>query len=159
MDNIEPALKKLTHGVYVIGVIDGKTTHAFTAAWVMHVSFSPVLLAISIHPEHKSYTLLKQGKVCSVNVLEQQQMDLAAHFGTSGLVDKMSVGQWTTATTGAPILEQSLAYFDCKVSHETTAGDHRLLICEVVDAKVLREGQPMMYTETDNMDKHSELYQ
>jgi len=158
VDNIEQVLKKLTHGVYVIGATDGETSHAFTAAWVMQASFSPVLLAISINPEHTSYGLLKQGKVCSVNVLSQQQMDLAAHFGTSGLVDKMSVGQWATATTGAPILEQSLAYFDCKVSHETEAGDHRIIICEVVDAKLLHEGRSMMYLETDNMDNSSELY-
>jgi len=157
--NIEQVLKKLTHGVYVIGVTDGETSHAFTAAWVMQASFSPVLLAMSINPEYTSYGLLRQGKVCSVNVLSQQQMDLAAHFGTSGLVDKMSVGQWATATTGAPILEQSLAYFDCKVSHETEAGDHRIIICEVVDAKLLHEGRSMMYVETDNMDNSAELYQ
>jgi len=158
MDHIEPVLKNLTHGVYVIGVTDGTTPHAFTAAWVMQASFSPILLAISINPKHASYSLLKQGKVCSVNVLSQQQIDLAAHFGTSGLVDKMSVGQWTTATTGAPILEQSLAYFDCKVSHEIEAGDHRVVICEVVDAKVLHEGKPMMYAETGKMDNSSALY-
>jgi len=158
MEHIEHVLKNLTHGVYVVGVAEGNVKHAFTASWIMQASFSPILLAISINPKHASYSLLKQGKVCSVNVLSQQQIDLAAHFGTSGLVDKMSVGQWTTAITGAPILEQSLAYFDCKVSHETDAGDHRVVICEVMGAKLLHKGKPMLYAETGQLDNSAALY-
>lgn len=57
----------LSQGVYVVGVVDGSETNTFTAAWVMQVSFAPVLLAISINPEHHSYRLLKKGGVCSVN--------------------------------------------------------------------------------------------
>ena len=158
MDDIASVLKQLTHGVYVVAVADGEQSHAFTAAWVMQVSFAPVLLAISINPEHYSYQLLKQGKVCSINVLSQQQMSMAAHFGQSGLKDKMSVGTWAAALTGAPVLQESLAYFDCKVSHEVSAGDHQLVICEVLEARQLNVGIAMLYNDTQNMDNSAELY-
>ena len=158
MEDIESVLKHLTHGVYVVGVAEGEQTHAFTAAWVMQVSFAPVLLAISINPEHHSYQLLKKGKVCSVNVLSQQQMPMAMHFGQSGLKDKMSVGTWAAALTGAPVLQESLAYFDCKVSHEVSAGDHQLVICEVLEARQLNIGVAMRYNDTGSMDNSAELY-
>ncbi|MEY3881120.1 MAG: hypothetical protein RIQ94_1916 [Pseudomonadota bacterium] len=51
-ENIEALFKQISHGVYVIGVTDGTYQNAFTAAWVMQVSFNPLLLAISINPEH-----------------------------------------------------------------------------------------------------------
>jgi len=149
----------LSQGVYVVGVAEGLETNAFTAAWVMQVSFAPVLLAISINPEHHSYQLLKNAGVCSVNVLSQQQMSLAEHFGQSGLEDKMARGTWILAATGAPVLQESLAYFDCKVSHEVAAGDHQLVICEVIEARQLNVGIPMLYSDTGTMDNSAELYQ
>ena len=80
--------KLISHGVYVVGVSDGRHRNAFTAAWVIQVSFNPVMLALSINPEHYSYQLLKAGGVCSVNVLGRDQLGVAEHFGRS-TPDKM----------------------------------------------------------------------
>ncbi|TXK93691.1 flavin reductase [Methylococcaceae bacterium HT1] len=151
-------LQQITQGVYVVGVADGEKTHAFTAAWVMQVSFSPVLLAISINPEHHSYQLLKKGGVCSINVLSRDQSNIAAHYGQSGIKDKMSVGTWAAAITGAPVLQESLAYFDCKVSHEVSAGDHQLVVCEVLEARKINVGDAMLYSDTGDMDNSEKLY-
>ena len=50
--------------------------NAFTAAWVMQVSYNPLLLALSINPSHSSYLLLKDGQSFSVNVLKKDQLNL-----------------------------------------------------------------------------------
>ena len=60
-ESIAALFKTLTQGVYVIGVANGEERNAFTAAWVMQVSFDPLLLALSINPQHSSYRLLKEG--------------------------------------------------------------------------------------------------
>jgi flavin reductase (DIM6/NTAB) family NADH-FMN oxidoreductase RutF len=73
--------KRLTQGVYVVGVAHEEERNAFTAAWVMQVSFDPLLLALSINPRHSSYRLLKEGAAFSVNVLKKDQLHLAEHFG------------------------------------------------------------------------------
>lgn len=151
--------KQITHGVYVVGVTDGQHRNAFTASWVMQVSFDPPLLAFSINPEHYSYKLLKAGGICSINVLSKDQLHLAHHFGRHGFRDKMSGFQWNEAKTGAPIMEVGLAYFDCEVSHYADAGDHELVVCRVVDAGALNQGKPMLYIETEDMDGSSELYE
>jgi len=85
----EQLFKQISHGVYVIGVSDGTRKNAFTAAWVMQVSFNPLLLAISINPKSNSYQILQTGGICSVNVLSHDQIELAEHFGQSG-IDKMT---------------------------------------------------------------------
>jgi len=155
--NPESLFKQISLGVYIIGVSDGIRQNAFTAAWVMQVSFKPPLLAISINPHSHSYQILKTGGICSVNVLSQSQAELAEHFGQSA-IDKMSGHQWQSAQTGAPILSGSLAYFDCKVSHYTKAGDHMVAICTVVSAAELNEGQPLLYKHTGDLDGSSQLY-
>ena len=150
--------KQITHGVYVIGVSDGEHRNAFTAAWVMQVSFDPPLLAFSINPEHYSYKLLQSGGICSINVLGRDQLHLADHFGRPGARDKMAGFQWNQANTGAPLLADSLAYFDCEVSHYAEAGDHKIVLCRVVDAGSLNNGVPMLYNDTEDMDGSRDLY-
>ena len=155
--NIENLVKQMSHGVYVIGVTDGLHQNAFTAAWVMQASFKPLLLALSINHKHYSYKLLEVGGVCTINVLAQNQYAIAEHFGHS-VKDKMSGFQWQTDITGAPILSEALAYFDCQVSHYTKAGDHTIVLCQVVSAGILNQGRPLLYNQTGNMDGSSELY-
>jgi flavin reductase (DIM6/NTAB) family NADH-FMN oxidoreductase RutF len=157
IENPSELVKLISHGVYVIGVSDGERRNAFTAAWVMQVSFDPLLLAISINPEHYSYQLLKASGVCAVNVLGRDQYAVAEHFGRSA-ADKMAGFDWRTAITGAPVLSCSLAYFDCRVSHYADAGDHRIAVCEVVAGASFHPGQPLLYNQTGDMDGSSELY-
>ena len=156
IENLETLYKQISLGVYVIGVSDGERQNAFTAAWVMQVSFNPPLLAISINPEHYSYQLLQAGRVCTVNILSQDQYDLALHFGRS-VKDKMAGFQWQKDKTGAPVLSKSLGYFDCQVSHFTDAGDHKIAVCEVITAARLHEGCPLLYNQTGDMDGSSSL--
>lgn len=157
IDNAEALVKQISHGVYVIGVGVDDRQNAFTAAWVMQVSFNPLLLGISINPEHYSYKLLKECGVCTVNVLGRHQYNIAEHFGRSAK-DKMAGFQWQKAETGAPVLSESLAYFDCQVSHYADAGDHKIAVCKVVAAAALNQGQPLLYGQTGDMDGSSELY-
>jgi len=157
INNPEQLFKQISQGVYVIGVSDGMRQNAFTAAWVMQASFKPALLAISINPQSYSYQILQAGGICSVNVLSHKQMELAEHFGQSA-ADKMAGHQWQSAETGAPILSESLAYFDCKVSHYTEAGDHIIAVCTVVTAAQLNPGLPLLYKSTGELDGSSQLY-
>lgn len=158
-DNLSELFRQLTMGVYVVGVTDGKRCNAFTAAWVMQVSFDPTLLALSINPRHSSYKLLTAGRSFSINVLRRDQIDLARHFGGPGKVDKLAAVKWSRKCTGAPILEDVVAYFDCELSHRCPAGDHELVIGRVVDGEILNPGvRPLSYAETGDMDSSARLY-
>jgi flavin reductase (DIM6/NTAB) family NADH-FMN oxidoreductase RutF len=43
--------RRLTNGVYIVGVAHGAARNAFTAAWITQVSFDPLLIALSVNPE------------------------------------------------------------------------------------------------------------
>lgn len=157
----EPAalLRRLTHGVYVIGVSASGRDSAFTAAWVMQVSFDPPLIALSIHPEHASYELLAAAGVFTVNVLPRGREDLAGHFGRAGAPDKLAGVAWRRGRLGAPLLDEALAWLECEVSHEYPAGDHRLVIGRVRHGTVRDAGAaPMDYRDTGDMDGSGALF-
>ena len=125
--SVAALFQRLTQGVYVVGVAHGQVRNAFTAAWVMQVSFDPLLLALSINPHHSSYGLLRDGRAFSVNVLKKGQLELAAHYGgRAGPDNKLALMKWTTGRIGVPLLLESLAWFECQVVGEHPAGDHLL---------------------------------
>lgn len=150
--------KTLTHGVYVIGVAGEERRNAFTAAWVMQASFDPPLLAISINPRHSSYALLQEGNEFTVNVLSRGRGDLARHFGQPASIDKLSTISWRAAEGGAPIVLDALAWFECERIGECPAGDHVIVVGQVIDGAVLDpKAIPMNYRETGDMDGSAAL--
>jgi flavin reductase (DIM6/NTAB) family NADH-FMN oxidoreductase RutF len=161
MSDVAKLFRRLTYGVYVVGAADGDERDAFTAAWVMQTSFDPLLLALSINPEHFSYTLLNRSGVFSVSVLRQGQLDLVRHFGCqSGRnTDKLAGQRWRSGKLGAPVLLDAAAYLECRVTGTMPAGDHELILGEVVDGRLLDpDAAPLRYSDTGDIDGSSALY-
>jgi flavin reductase (DIM6/NTAB) family NADH-FMN oxidoreductase RutF len=158
--SVASLFQRLTQGVYLVGVSHGDRRNAFTAAWVMQVSFDPLLLALSINPRHSSYALLKEGSAFGINVLKKGQLDLAVNYGRPANADKkLTSTEWTTGRFGLPLLREALAWFECEVVHEHPAGDHVLVLGKVINGKLLdSQAEPMTYRETGTMDGASELF-
>jgi flavin reductase (DIM6/NTAB) family NADH-FMN oxidoreductase RutF len=147
-----------SEGVYVVGVAHGELRNAFTAAWVMQVSFDPLRLALSINPYHSSYRLLKEGRAFSINVLKKGQLGLAAHYGGPAGPDKLALGKWTMGCR-VPLPLESLAWLECQLVGEHPAGDHVLVLGKVIDGKLLdSKAEPMVYRETGAMDGAAALF-
>ena len=153
--------QRLTQGVYVVGVAHRDVRNAFTAAWVMQVSYDPLLLALSINPTHASYPLLVAAGAFTVNVLRRGQFELARHFGTlSGRdTDKLAGQRWAPGPGGAPILLDAAACLQCRVAARHAAGDHELVVAQVTGGRVLdAAAAPMTYAETGNLDGSAALF-
>ena len=161
MAEIAELFRRLTAGVYVVGVADGGRRNAFTAAWLTQVSFDPLLLALSVNPEHASYPLLTGGGGFSVNVLSKDQLRLAEHFGTRSAreTDKLAGISWRSGKTGAPILTDAIAYLECRLTDRYPAGDHEIAIGRVIAGEIVRpEATPLTYADTGELDGSRALY-
>ena len=159
--DVQRLFRRLSTGVYVVGGAANDRRGAFTAAWIMQVSFDPLLLALSIKPDHATYDLVTASGAFTVNVLKRGQLGLARRFGTqSGReIDKLAGVAWSPGRTGAPVLDDALAYFDCEVMAVHPAGDHEIVIARVVDGRLIDpDASPMAYADTGDMDGSSNLY-
>jgi flavin reductase (DIM6/NTAB) family NADH-FMN oxidoreductase RutF len=153
--------RRLTLGVYVIGIAQGDRRDAFTAASVMQISYSPLLMLVGVNPDHRPYALLSEGGTFAVSVLKQGQLDVAKHFGphVTGPVDKLAQHAWHEGGAGAPILDDALAFFECATVGNLPAGDHRIILGRVLDGGFVDvNAAPLLYSETGDMDGSSALY-
>ena len=144
------ALRSIVHGVYVVGVRDTGKLSAFTATWITQVSFTPPLVAVGVRAEGVSYGMIDRSRVFTINFLGQGQKKLAQHFLNPAHLggDKLQGVRHRAGATGAPILEEAVAYVECRVRAIHPAGDHSIVVGEVVEAGIQRETEPLTLKET-----------
>ena len=146
------ALRKMPHGVYVVGVKQDHHVNAFTGTWMTQCSFTPPLVAIGVKKGTLSHEMITQGKVFSVNILGKDQKSLAEHFvkPAEGHADvKLTGVPHAAGKTGAPILQDAIAFFECEVREIANApGDHAVVIGEVIDAGVRQDVEPLTLKDT-----------
>ena len=144
------ALRKIIHGVYVVGVRDEGRLNAFTATWITQVSFKPPLVVVGISKDSLSYRMIEKSKVFVINFLGKDQKQLAQHFLKPAHLggEKLSGVRYRLGTTGAPILEEAIAFVECEVRDIHPGGDHAIVIGEVVEAGVRQDADPLALKET-----------
>jgi flavin reductase (DIM6/NTAB) family NADH-FMN oxidoreductase RutF len=145
------ALRKIPHGVYVVGVKQDGQMNAFTATWLTQVSFTPPLVALGIKRDSHSFEMIRQGKVFSVNLLGKDQKPLAEHFVKPATVigEKLRDVRHQIGKSGAPVLDQAIAYVECEVREiANEGGDHAVVIGEVIEAGVRRDEPALTLMDT-----------
>jgi flavin reductase (DIM6/NTAB) family NADH-FMN oxidoreductase RutF len=144
----EIVTKGISHGVYIITVRTKEKINGMTAAWVSQVSMKPLMLMVSIAPARHTHNLIKESGFFAINALDESMQNYAAAFGfkSGRKVDKFQNVPYFDAPHGSPILNGSLAFFECKVADIFHAGDHNLFIGEVVAARLLKENtEPLIF--------------
>ncbi len=145
------ALRKIPHGVYIIGVAQDGQLNAFTGTWLTQVSFTPPLVAMGIRKDSHSLSMIRQAKVFSVSMLGKDQKTIAEHFVKPATVigEKLKDVPHHVGKTGAPLLDEAIAFVECEVreiANET--GDHAVVIGEVIEAGVRKDEPALTLTDT-----------
>jgi flavin reductase (DIM6/NTAB) family NADH-FMN oxidoreductase RutF len=78
-----------------------------------------------------------------INILQDGQLDLSVRFATM-TGDRFQHVEWHRGETGVPLLAGCLASLECAVSQTVEAGDHAILIGEVLATEV-HDGTPLLY--------------
>ena len=138
-------LRKFPQAVSVVTVGRGGVENALTVSWASPVSFDPPQMMISVDKLHYSADFLRSTKNFCLNVLRDGQQRLAGQFARQTMAheEKMAGVPTRESETGAAILTEALAYFDCEITAVHETGDHLMVVGRVVDAGVLGEGDPL----------------
>jgi flavin reductase (DIM6/NTAB) family NADH-FMN oxidoreductase RutF len=134
--------------------LPGSPPHGMTANAFASVSLDPPLCLICVDHDTRCYDLLSTADVDSfaVNVLTEDQRDLAEHFAS---MDELAADPFETrptqsGTADVPIFSESLAYLDCAVDATHPAGDHTIFVGRVRDADVpAPEANPLTFFRGD----------
>lgn len=142
------AMARLGAAVNVI-TTDGPGGRAgFTASAVCSVTDEPPTLLVCLNRGASVYESFRANGVVAVNVLGHGQQALSNLFGGKTPVsERFAAGHWHEHVTGAPLLEDALVAFDCRVVDSSQVGTHDILVCEVLAIRHGEPGQGLMYFE------------
>jgi flavin reductase (DIM6/NTAB) family NADH-FMN oxidoreductase RutF len=142
-EEFRDALRHFPSGVTVVTIKSGEQIHGLTVSAFASISPKPPLVAIIIDQRHTAQAMLERdGAVFAVNILRHDQMQLANRFAWVKDRDRFQEGRWTTATTGAPVLADALAWLDCTIVGRYPAGTHTIYVGEVQASGLPQPGEP-----------------
>lgn len=143
------ACSTLSYGLYIVTSFKGGERNGQIVNTVFQVTSEPLKIVASICKDNLTHAHISASGVFAVSVLAvDAPMTLIGTFGfKSGRdVDKFATISSRTGTTGCPlVLDHTLAFLEARVTDTLDAGTHTLFVGEVVDAEVLKEGEPMTY--------------
>jgi flavin reductase (DIM6/NTAB) family NADH-FMN oxidoreductase RutF len=144
------ALRMLTYGLCVATSRDESGPAAGTINWISQSSFSPPLVMAAIRVDSALHQTIAASRIFAIHIVGKSQRDLAMAFfkGAEPSGDTLNGYRVREGETGAPLLLDSPAWFECRVVNEVSGGDHTIFVGEVVDAGVRRDEAPLSLQET-----------
>lgn len=113
----------------VTGAQNGMVVGTFAS-----LSMEPALVTFSVMHSSTSWPKISEAGAFSVSLLAEDQQQVCRALSAKG-GDKLSSIGWSESEWGTPHLRGSLAWFDCRVEQQFTAGDHVVVIASVLDMR------------------------
>ncbi|MBV9052168.1 MAG: flavin reductase family protein, partial [Hyphomicrobiales bacterium] len=124
------ALGQFATGVAIVTASAGDQLAGVTANSFTSVSLDPPLVLWSLETKAQSLPVFREASHFAVNVLSADQVALSTRFARSSL-DKFHGVGWRRGESGAPLIEDVAAHFECRREAEYEGGDHVILIGRV----------------------------
>jgi 3-hydroxy-9,10-secoandrosta-1,3,5(10)-triene-9,17-dione monooxygenase reductase component len=147
-ESLGRALGMIPSGIFVVTAARDGVRSAYVGSWIQQAAFEPPAITIAMNKQRPLLSLLEPGCGIGVNILGRRQAPLYARFerGFSLAEDPFSGVATQTIVTGVPLLCEAFAYLDCRVRLLIDAGDHTVVLAEVLAGEVQQSGEPMTYT-------------
>ena len=136
-------LRHFPYGLYAVTVSHGGEEHGMTANWLTQASFEPPMVVVAVENTSKTIGMIRDAHHFAVNLLHEGQRELAGKLGRASEQAPQKLKGIRTKpapVSGAPILADALGWVECRLMTTLPAGDHTLVLGEVVEAGVEHEG-------------------
>jgi len=125
-------------GLFIVGSRAGERRNGMTCNFVTQLGFDPKLLGVSVEKDAVTHELVSAGGVFALCIVDREDRAIVRKFTKPVEVDlearTLNGFPFHDGATGAPILDQAVAYADCEVRSTVDVGSHTLFLGEIVDA-------------------------
>lgn len=142
--NLRRAFGSFPTGVTIItGLNENKNPIGVTISSFNTVSMHPPLVLWSLVNNSKNLPYFQVGKPHLIQILAENQGDLALHFAKSG-IDKFQGISHQISDTGLPKLDGCVTYLECVTEYCHISGDHTIIVGRILDVQTNNKN-PLVY--------------
>lgn len=139
VEGIRDARRHLTTTVALVTAQSEGVTNVMSAEWSLQVSLDPVLMAVFVGYERGTYDLIKKSGEFGLSYCSDQQAHLAHVAGNytireSNKFDLAHFPTFPSKHIAAPMIDNCISNFECKVVDELRVGDHAAFVGEILAA-------------------------
>ncbi|MFA9444322.1 flavin reductase family protein [Egicoccus sp. AB-alg6-2] len=145
------ALGRFATGVAVMTAVTDGVAHGMTANAVSSVSLTPQLVLVCVERTAVMAERVRTAGSFALSFLAADQVALSAWFADPTRPDEAQFAEVAcrTEASGAPVLEGTVAWVDCRVEAIHTAGDHDIVVGEVLALGTGPADDPLLYYASD----------
>ncbi len=146
-NNLRNAFGSFTTGVTIVSACKNQQMRGFTANSFASVSLAPALVSVCLEITAQCMDVFEDCDNFAISILASEQKTLAQHFA-SFQGDRFANTAYFMSKLGSPIIEDSLAWFDCVCYQRISLGDHIMLIGKIEDFSY-EDKSPLVYFRGD----------
>ncbi len=142
------AMRALSSGVAIVACGDGERRVGCTVTALASLSLTPPTLIVSLARTSSTLAGLRETGAFSVNLLSARHGALAVHFSGRGGAHgarRFEGAEWVNLATGAPVLADACAVFDCLVEEVIERHSHAIVLGAVVSVKEGDDEPPLVH--------------
>lgn len=144
--DFKATLGRFATGVTVVTTCDGERPAGVTVNAFASLSLHPPLVMVAIDQRSHLHDLVARAGYFAASILADEQIELSRRFAgqTGDRNERFRQTPTHEAVTGAPILDEALAYVDCRLVAVYPGGDHSIFVGQV-EAGGVHPGDPLIY--------------
>jgi 3-hydroxy-9,10-secoandrosta-1,3,5(10)-triene-9,17-dione monooxygenase reductase component len=131
-------------GVTIITAMDHDEPVGMAANSFTSLSLDPPLILFCVAHTSSTWPRIESAGMFAVNILGEEHEELSNLFAKKG-ADRVSATPWRVGVSGAPVLEEAIAYLDCQFEAEYPGGDHKIVVGRVLDLDMREGARPLLF--------------
>ena len=131
-------------GVTIITAMDGEEPVGMAANSFTSLSLDPPLILFCVAHTSSTWPRIEEAGTFAVNILGEDHEALSNLFAKKG-AERFSQTPWRVGVSGAPVLEEAIAYLDCRFEAEYPGGDHKIIVGRVLDLDMREGSRPLLF--------------
>ena len=134
-------------GVTVMTTTTAGRMHGMTVSAFASQSLDPLLILVSVERSTEMHKLVMASRAFAINVLGEHAEGTARFFADNARLKgpEFIDGAYRIGLSGAPLLNEAVAYLEATVHATLEAGDHSIIVGRVTALEVRSDAQPLVY--------------
>jgi flavin reductase (DIM6/NTAB) family NADH-FMN oxidoreductase RutF len=142
---LRPAFSCFPSGVVALAALGGDGTPlGMAASSFTSVSLDPPLVSVCVAHTSSTWPLLRESAEIGLSVLADDHADACRRLSARD-ADRFAGTSWQVTDGGGVLIDGTPLQLTCRVEQEIVAGDHAIVLLEILDLAVDLERQPLIF--------------
>ncbi|HEY9682097.1 MAG TPA: flavin reductase family protein [Oculatellaceae cyanobacterium] len=147
-ESVGRAIGRIGSGVHVIAMDRNGERDGLLTSWIAQAAFEPPAISLAVKKGRQILSKLPEGATFTVSVLSKNNMDIYKNFAKPYTPDlnRFEGLNVEVDKNGNPYFKDAVAYMSCVVTGRVEAGDHFVLVAQIVAGNTMEnDNEPMIH--------------